>query len=193
MDSSDISKVIFIFFIFLLINIVLFFSVGINQIKSKWPEYKCNPLIMPFAQFFNVNPITNFESCIQNVQNMHMGSLLDPVYNMMTTASDIGGELSNGVLGFSGLLNLLKFNLGGTANLAVEVVINILIELQHLLIKFKDMINKLVGIFVSFIYLIAGTQTTALTIWEGLPGWLVREISGFKDNSKTASSTDPTS
>ena len=193
MDSSDISKVIFIFFIFLLINIVLFLSVGVNQIKSKWPEYKCNPLIMPFAQFFNVNPITNFESCIQNVQNMHMGSLLDPVYNMMTTASDIGGELSNGILGFSGILNLLKFNLGGTANLAVEVVINILIELQHLLIKFKDMINKLVGIFVSFIYLIAGTQTTALTIWEGLPGWLVREISGFKDNSKTKSSTDATS
>lgn len=192
MDSSDISKVIFIFFIFLLINIVLFLSVGVNQIKSKWPEYKCNPLIMPFAQFFNVDPITNFESCIQNVQNMHMGSLLDPVYNMMTTASDIGGELSNGILGFSGILNLLKFNLGGTANLAVEVVINILIELQHLLIKFKDMINKLVGIFVSFIYLIGGTQITALTIWEGLPGWLVREISGFKDNSKIASSKDPT-
>jgi hypothetical protein len=179
MDSSDISKVIIIFFIFLLINVVLFLSVGVNQIKSRWSEYKCNPVIMPFAQFFNVNPIKNFESCIQNVQNAHMSSLLDPVYNMMSTTSNVGGELNTGILGFSGILNLLKINLGNKANMAVEVIINILIELQHILIKFKDMINKLVGIFVTFIYLIAGTEITALTLWEALPGWLVREIAKF--------------
>lgn len=190
MDSSDISKVIIIFFIFLLINIVLFLSVGINQIKSKWPEYKCNPLIMPFAQFFNVDPMTNFESCITNLQDMHMGSLLDPVYNMMSNVSNIGKELNSGILGFAGILNLMKFNLGGIFNLAVEIVINILIELQHLLIKFKDMINKLIGVFISLIYIIAGTQTTALTIWEGIPGWLLRSLTGFHDNSKAESSTD---
>nr|UZT28919.1 hypothetical protein [Nucleocytoviricota sp.]UZT29283.1 hypothetical protein [Nucleocytoviricota sp.] len=184
MDSSDITKSILIFVVFLGINFFILFSIGLKSIRDDWPKYKCNPVVMPFAKFFGKDPITNFESCIQNIQNIHMGSLLDPLYHTMGLVSNIGEEIMQGVLGFSGILNLLKFNLGGIANLAVEIVINILIEMQALLIKFKDMINKLVGVFVTFIYLIAGTQTTALTIWQGLPGWILKEIAKFTDNSK---------
>ena len=179
MDTSDITKSILIFVVFLGINFFILFSIGLKSIKEQWPKYKCNPVVMPFASFFGKDPITNFESCIQNIQNLHMGSLLDPLYHSMNLISDTGNEIMSGVLSFSGILNLLKFNLVSTSNLAVEIVINILIEMQSLLIKFKDMINKLIGIFITFIYLIAGTQTTALTIWEGLPGWLIKKISNF--------------
>lgn len=184
MDSSDITKSILIFVIFLGINFFMLFSIGLKSIKDEWPKYKCNPIVMPFAKFFNKDPIKNFESCIQNIQNIHMGSLLDPLYHTMGLVSNIGDEIMEGVLGFSGILNLLKFNLGSTANLAVEIAINILVEMQSLIIKFKDMINKLVGVFVTFVYLIAGTESTALTIWQGLPGWLIKEIAKFTDKSK---------
>lgn len=184
MDSSDITKSILIFVVFLGINFFILFSIGLKSIRDDWPKYKCNPVVMPFAKFFGKDPIINFESCIQNIQNIHMGSLLDPLYHTVGLVSNIGEEIMQGVIGFSGILNLLKFNLGDMSNLAVEIVINILIEMQALLIKFKDMINKLVGVFVTFIYLIAGTQTTALTIWQGLPGWILREIAKFTDNSK---------
>jgi|TARA_R110002072_G_scaffold22_12_gene148 hypothetical protein len=190
MDSSDITKCIIIFAIFLAINFFILFSIGLKSIKSNWSTYRCNPVVMPFATFFNEDPIANFQSCIQNIQSIHMGSLLDPAYNMMSSVANIGEQTMSGVLGFSGILNALKFNLGDTANLAVDIVINILIEMQSLLIRFRDMINKLVGVFITFIYLIAGTQTTALTIWNGLPGWIIRKIAGFTDNSRNTSSDD---
>ena len=183
MDSADITKVVIIFGIFLTINFLIYLSVGIKSIKSKWQEYKCNPLIMPFAQLFGKDPMQNFQSCIQNIQSGYMGSLLDPVYHLLGNAANIGNILNNNLLGFSGIMNMLKLNLGDSANLAVEIVINILIEMQSLLIKFKDMINKLVGVFITFIYIIAGTQITTLTLWEALPGWLVKKLAGFSDNS----------
>lgn len=179
MDSSDIFKCIFIIAIFLVINFLIFLSLGMKKIQSKWPEYRCNPVVMPFAQFFNKDPINNFQSCIQDIQTINMTSLLDPVYHMMSSVTGIGDEIMSTVLGFSGILNTLKFNLGDTANFAIQVVINILIEMQSLIVRFKDMINKLIGIFATFVYLIAGTQTTALTIWNGLPGWLVRKLATF--------------
>lgn len=184
MDSSDILKSLIIFIIFLSINVLIMLSIGLNHITDNWPLYKCNPVVMPFAKMFNHDPIQNFESCIKNIQNMHMGSLLDPVYFMMQTVSEIGDEIVQAVMGFSGILNLFKLNLGNIATMAIDAVINILIELQSILIKFKDMINKLVGIFVTIVYLIGGTQTTATTIWNGLPGWMLRAIIDFQKDVK---------
>lgn len=189
MDSADITKVIIIFGIFMIIYFLIYLSVGIKSIKANWQEYRCNPLIMPFAKFFGKDPIQNFQSCIQNIQNAHMGSLLDPVYHLLSSAANIGNTLNNGLLGFSGIMNLLKVNLGSTAHLAVEIIINILIEMQSLLIKFKDMINKMVGVFITFIYMMAGTQITTLTLWEALPGWLLKKVAGFSDSSSDSSNS----
>ena len=179
MDSSDITKCLLIIIIFLAINFFFFFSFGLKSIQDNSPKYRCNPLIMPFAKFFHKNPQANFKSCIQNIQDLHMTTLLDPVYHMMNTLSSTGEEIMSGVTGFSGNLNSLKFNLGSTASLAIDIVINVLIELQAIIIKFKDMINKLVGVFVTFIYLIAGTETTVVTLWNALPGWIIKKVAGY--------------
>jgi hypothetical protein len=184
MDSADISKSIIIVCIFLGINFAILLSIGLKGIKKEWPKYRCNPLVIPFATFFGKDPISNFESCIQNIQNVHMESILDPVYHSFTSISNVGNEITNSVVGFSGIINVLKSNLGSVVSLAVDIVINIIIELQSIIIKIKDMINKLIGIFISFIYLIAGSQSTALTIWNGLPGWLLKKIANFKDKSQ---------
>ena len=133
----------------------------------------------PFAKIFGKDPIQNFESCVQAIQNLHMGSLLDPVYHLLTSASNIGNLLNDGILGFAGILNIFKLNLGNVANLAIEIIINILIEIQSILIKLKDMINKLVGVFATFIYIIGGTQMTAITLWEALPGWIIKKLAGY--------------
>ena len=176
MDSADISKSIIIICVFLGINFAILLSIGLKGIKKDWPKYRCNPVVIPFAKFFGKDPIKNFESCIQNIQNVHMESILDPVYHSFNSLSKVGGEITNSVVGFSGVINILKSNLGSVSSLAVDIVINIIIELQSIVIKVKDMINKLIGIFITFIYLIAGTQSTALTVWNGLPGWILKKL-----------------
>jgi len=183
MDSSDITKAVIIIVIFIVINIMIILSMGIKNIQKEWPKYRCNPLVMPFATLFNKDPVTNFESCIKNIQTINMGEILDPVYNIFSSISDIGDDIVNNIVNFSGVLNIFKLNLGGIINYMLELIINILIEIQVLIMKFKDIIDKLIGIFITLIYVIAGTQTTTLTIWNGLPGWLIKAVTGFVDET----------
>jgi hypothetical protein len=42
-------------------------SVGIKKIKKNWPEYRCNPTIMPFASLFGQDTMTNFAFCVENL------------------------------------------------------------------------------------------------------------------------------
>ena len=38
------------------------------------------------------------------------------------------------------------------------------------------MINKLVGIFLTVLYILLGLNITTVSIWKGLPGQLVRTV-----------------
>ena len=64
MKGSDIWLSIIIFFIFLLLFLFNIISVGIKNIKENWPEYRCNPMVMPFSQDLgNISPRENFTYC----------------------------------------------------------------------------------------------------------------------------------
>ena len=50
MKGGDIGMTIMIFIIFILLFLFNILSAGINNIKKNWPEYRCNPMMMPFAK-----------------------------------------------------------------------------------------------------------------------------------------------
>ena len=39
-------------------------SSNVGDIKNNWPQYRCNPLVMPFAGYFGHDPAENFNECI---------------------------------------------------------------------------------------------------------------------------------
>ena len=45
-------------------------------------------------------------------------------------------------------------------------------------ITIQDMINRVVGIIITVIYVLIGANITVLSIWNGLPGQLVRQVTG---------------
>ena len=73
MNTSDITYSIIIVVIFIFLYIFNILSVGIKRIEDDWPEYRCNPIIMPFASVFGYDPISNFSFCIQTMMSNYMG------------------------------------------------------------------------------------------------------------------------
>ena len=49
MNSVDIIQSFFILLIFVSLFLVNILSVGIKNIEDDWPTYRCNPVVMPFA------------------------------------------------------------------------------------------------------------------------------------------------
>ena len=49
MKGSDIILTLFIILIFVALFMFNIFVTGMKDIKENWPEYRCNPTIMPFS------------------------------------------------------------------------------------------------------------------------------------------------
>ena len=70
MKFSDIILSLLIIFIFLMCCLVSYLSKGFKHIQNNWPQYRCNPVIMPFAGYFGHDTEENFAQCIGISQNM---------------------------------------------------------------------------------------------------------------------------
>ena len=44
-------------------------NINKEKIKKEWPNYRCNPTVMPFANVFGHDTMKNFTYCVQNLQS----------------------------------------------------------------------------------------------------------------------------
>jgi hypothetical protein len=176
MKTSDILLTFFIIVIFIGIYSFNIFTVGIENIKKNWPQYRCNPTVMPFASWFGQDPAKNFTYCIQNMQTSYMGHLLKPTNHMFGLITKSISGLMNSLQSFREKISSLVSNITNVIKSIMGVFINILIQFQYILIKIKDTIGKLLGISATLIYMIDGTYKTGKSIWDGPVGGTMRFI-----------------
>ena len=75
-------------------------SVGLKEIRQKWPEYSCNPMMMPFAAQFGppgTDTMQNFTSCVQGQMKSMMGVLMEPIHYATSLANSAGGGIMGAV------------------------------------------------------------------------------------------------
>ena len=59
-------QMIIVLSIFSFIHVIITLSIGISHVKKNWEQYKCNPLIIPFAGIFGKDPVQIGKDCMQN-------------------------------------------------------------------------------------------------------------------------------
>jgi hypothetical protein len=147
-------------------------SVQVKGVTDDWPQKRCNPLFMPFAD----DPIGNFTFCIQKTQREFMDELLMPINNSLS----VFGKTISGVLDSMNfirkLLDFMRNSIITVISNIYAIFLNIIIEFQRSTIAIKDMIGKLMGVMVSLIYMVDGSVKTAESTWNGPPGKLIRGL-----------------
>ena len=104
-----------------------------------------------------------------------MGDILDPVYGAFSEISAITGQVGTFMTSFSGIAGDFKVGFLGSLTDMYDVGTKLLLGLTHFAITLQDIINKVLGIFLTVIYVFLGANYTVISIWNGLPGQLVRE------------------
>jgi hypothetical protein len=176
MKTSDITLSIFIILIFIFLYIFNVLSVGIQKIKDDWPEYRCNPIVMPFASVFGYDPISNFSFCIHNMMSSYMGYLMQPIKYSFSVLGNISKDINDALTGVRAFFNNIRNFITNIIQSVFGVFLNILIEFQRVTINIKDMFAKLVGILATLMYTLEGTVYTMESGWNGPPGQLVRAL-----------------
>ena len=176
MKGSDIFSSIIIIIIFTLLILYNFLSVSIQNIQNNWPEYRCNPLVMPFASYFGYNTQQNFSYCIQTMQQNYMGFLTQPLNYNFNVLGNLGSNLTGNITDIRAMFSNIRGDLTSIIGNVFGVFLNILIEFQKIIISVKDLFGKLIGILASLMYTLEGTVMTMQSAWAGFPGGTVRAI-----------------
>jgi|TARA_B110001450_G_scaffold209406_2_gene200336 hypothetical protein len=178
MKTSDITQTIFILFLFSLLSLFNSASGSVKNIKENWhdPKVRCNPAIMPFANVFDQDVMTNFNFCIERIQGNYMGELMQPLTGNFDILGKIGTNITKDIQGIREFFNSLRNMMGSSMSGIFSVFLNIIIEFQRMLINLKSIMGKLVGTLATFVYTISGVLFTMESGWNGLPGKMVRAL-----------------
>ena len=176
MNSADIALSIFIIIMFILLYIFNILAVGIKNIENDWPQYRCNPVIMPFSSVFGHDTTSNFVYCVQTMMQNYMGYLLNPLFYNFNILGNISQTIRNAINDVRAFFSYIRDSVEEVIHGVFSAFLNILIEFQRVTINLKDIFSKLIGIMVSMIYTVEGSIHAMHSTWNGPPGQLVRAL-----------------
>ena len=160
MRAYDIFIALLIIILFGVIYFANIMAIGMTTIQKRWPEYRCNPAVMPFAGYFGQDATTNFVYCVQNMQTSYMGFLLEPVNYTMSVFSNVVGDVTSDIQSVRAKIADMVQGILGSFGSLMGAFLNIGVKIQSMVIKLKDVLAKVVGTLMTFIYLIdTGVQT----------------------------------
>lgn len=188
MNGYDITLTIVIIFVFILLFLAPIFSVGIQKIKNNWVEYRCNPIIMPFAGLFGEDPTQTFSFCIQSMLKDFMGFLLIPLQQSIKVIQGVGGGFETAINDVRKAISAIRSFVTQIIQAVFGVLLNILVEIQKLIINMKDLMGKLIGIMTTLLFMVYGSMEAMQSAWNGPPGQLMRALC-FKSTTKLRLST----
>ncbi|MCX8483428.1 MAG: hypothetical protein ORN50_07590 [Crocinitomicaceae bacterium] len=152
--------------------VAMYYFSAINDIKDNWPKYRCNPLYMPFSNDIE----KDFVYCVQNTQMSFMGYLLQPITYITSNLSAMGSEFGDALNYANNLLSNIRSFFTKIVASIFGVFLNLIIEFQRIIIGIKDMIGKMIGIMVAFMYILDGSIKTMNSAWNGPPGQMVQSL-----------------
>ena len=79
--SSDLYLALAFIVIILFLSLYFYFKLNINFYKTNWNEYRCNPLIMPFAGYINSTPgLSSYEYAYNNMHTRNIICIIIVLY-----------------------------------------------------------------------------------------------------------------
>ena len=174
-------KSIFIIAVFFGLGFYIATSVGIKTIQENWPQYRCNPLYMPFASTLAPVPTTsreNFVFCLGDFMKSAAPALTQPLSYVQSMTLALTGSMVQSQEKTQEKKAEHSFNVGQLFEGLFSMIGGILAEFQILFIKLSDAQGKMMGIVVSLMYIITATQYAFVSMWNGIPGALIRFMGG---------------
>ena len=168
-----------IFFLFILFLCINLFAGSIKNIQENWAEYRCNPIMMPFAGYVGPDGTStsdNFSFCVQNVISSFAPTITQPFSYLQSMTIDMMSSINTSNENTTDQTSSIKFNVAGLFGRLYAVFINIIIEFNMIVIKLVDTQGKMSGVMASILYIMTSVQYTFESMWNGIPGVMIRTI-----------------
>lgn len=173
--GSDWIHFIYVNFCFIIQIVIIYSYLSILNIQENWAVNRNNPLYLIFSS----NPEEDFSYLVQNIQSNYMGYLLEPLNFITSNLGSMGGFLTDALNDVRTVISNIRTFLSDLTETIYGVFLNIIIEFQKIIIKIKDLVQKLVAIMAVILNLVSTSIDTMESGWNGPGGQIVRDIGNF--------------
>jgi len=181
MNDTLKSVVIVAVFVVLTLNITM--TLSKNAIQNDWPNYRCNPLIMPMAGQLSPDGMStqeNFSFCIQDVVRSFAPMVTAPLQHVQAmTLSLVGNSSSIQESNMKEQQETSK-SAGNTFGGVFNVLLGVVVEFRIMLSRLQDAQAKLSGVMTTIMYMMTAVMYTFQSMWDGIPGSMIRSFGGLK-------------
>jgi len=161
----------FSFILFILITILLILLISacislsnIKNIKADWANQRCKPHIIPIAGLINkpdnmsFNDFTkqNFAYCTQNILKGLSGNALEPLNFITKTFNSIIDYIKQAINNIRAMTNKVRNFFITFAKEIMNRLLNLIITIQEMIVKFKDFAMKVQGTMVASVFSVLG-------------------------------------
>jgi hypothetical protein len=172
-----------IFIIFFSLLSVNLFGSGVQNMKDNWALYRCNPIIMPLAGYISPDGTStedNFSFCIQSIISSFAPNILQPFSYLQNMTIDMMDSINTSDEKTTEQTSDIRDNVTNIIKNIYSVFINVIIEFNIIVIKLIDTQGKMTAIMASIMHIMTTVQYTFESMWNGVPGEMIRFINKYK-------------
>lgn len=158
--------IVVIIFILITTNIVI--NAKKKEIKENWIQYRCSPLIMPFAKQFGKDPFKNFKLCMWSIIHKFLNTLLKPIQYIFKLIFKNVKQTGN-------TINVIRKFINSIRNFIIRYIKNLMgrvenatITLRMMIIKTLEILNKSKGIMEVSKYVFVVLGFMMQVVWKVL-------------------------
>ena len=155
MNASDIILSLLIFGIFFGLTLFNIVGVEMKKIQQNWPEYRCNPVVMPLAGQLGpegTNVGTNFEYCIQHMQSDVMSFFMEPIEIALSAIAEIVMSVVESLAELSSFFSMFRGMISNIFGSLYGIVFNTVLHLLKMVLGIEDIIKRMVGMLTVTMY-----------------------------------------
>ena len=148
----------------------------LKHVKQNWTTQRCKPLIIPMAGFINAPDNVdrseytsqNFNLCISEMFSYVFNNAISIFYYMVNVATNVFKNILETVQTLRLFLVNLKNQFLKFIIETMYSIMNFVVPFINLLVKMRDMMKKMEGIFLSIIYMLSGAYMSLKSLFGSI-------------------------
>ena len=155
-------------------------SLQIQDIKNRWNTIKCNPDSIMYYPVASDDISGDITSCVQNVMFNSMGEFLKPLTGMFSNLTQFGTNMTSQLQGVRNIIYLIRDKIMKITEMCFSYIMKVLLIFYKFQIQLRTILSRLVGVILSMVYVMQGGVYLGGSIWNGVPGQIIRALGSKK-------------
>lgn len=158
------------------IMVMMFILVVINKqyIMDNWQTYRCNPMIIPFADLFGYDSSENMISCMNSSFTGYFDIFIRPFQYMLDIIKKIMGNTTSQLNDIRYIIKPIRDFFGTASSMVFKKVEAVMGTVIYSFLKINDLLKRVFANFRLAVYSLEASQMAVRSVWDGPIGKITR-------------------